>query len=175
MIPPFDRVYGGVPRFAAEAPWSRRLALRLLRRVAAAREIDRFGTPPRVADAGGGSPIVFVCADPEALVPPAAQERLVAALAAAGPGTAAMFPVSNESDLVALRRPPGFAYASLSELEAFAQEAAASPSAVSILDLRGAPGPFPVYAVRRPALADAEADTPLAELPAALARAGRGL
>ncbi|HET7451397.1 MAG TPA: class I SAM-dependent methyltransferase [Thermoanaerobaculia bacterium] len=164
-----------MPRFAAEAPWSRRLAVRLLREVPAARETDRFGTAPCVADAEGEAPIVFVCADPEALVPRAAQDRLVAALAAAGPSIAAILPVSNESELEALRRPPGFGYASLSELESYAAEAASGPRAVSVLEGGAAPIAFPVYAVRRAALANAPADLSLAALPEALAAAGRGI
>jgi SAM-dependent methyltransferase len=169
-LKPFDRIYGGIPRFAAEAPWSRRLALRLLRQVPAARETVRFGEAPTVADAAGESPIVFVCADPEALVPAAAQARLVVSLARQ-PEIAALFPVSNESETDALRRPPGFAYASLGELESAAEVAASSAGAV----LPVASASFPVYAARRDALADVPAGTPLADLPAALAAAGRRL
>jgi len=159
----FDRVYGGVPRFSAEAPWSRRLAVRLLRGVPAVRETIRFGETPTVADAAGESPIVFVCADPEALVPAAAQERMIASLDAM-PDVALMFPVSNESEADALRRPPGFAYASLSELEDFATEAARSGAVFPV-----ASASFPVYAVRREALAGIPSGTALAALPAALA------
>jgi SAM-dependent methyltransferase len=168
MTTRFDRVYGGIPRFAAEASWSRRLALRLLRRIPAATETVRFGETPTVADAAGGSPIVFVCADPEALVPAAAQERLIASLDVTH-DVSLMFPVSNESETDALRRPPGYAYASLGELEGVVAEAAR---------IGGAPFPvasasFPVYAVRRDALASVPAGTPLADLPAALTAAGR--
>lgn len=162
-----DRVYGGIPRFAAEAPWSRRLALRLLRQVPAARESVRFGEAARVADAAGESAIVFVCADPEALVPRAAQERLVASLANAS-DVAVLFPVSNESEPAELRRPPGFAYASLSELEGVAEQAARGSSPPFPLSS----STFPVYAIRREALAGVPGDTPLADLPAALAAAG---
>ncbi len=166
----FDRIYGGIPRFAAEAPWSRRLALRLLRRVPAVRETVRFGEAPTVAHAAGESIIVFVCADPEALVPEAAQERLVGSLAAS-PDVALMFPVSNESDTPELRRPPGFAYASLSELEAFAAEMAAAGGGISSI----ATASFPVYAVRREALAGVPPGTPLADLPREVAASGRRL
>ena len=161
-----DRIYGGVPRFAAEAPWSRRLALRLLRAVPASREIIRFGEVPAVADAAGESDIVFVCADPEALVAPAAQERLLVSLAASSADL--MFPVGNESSTPELCRPPAFAYASVSELERLAEELARSPAAPVPI----ASAAFPVFAVRRAALARVPPATPLAELPGALAAAG---
>src|SRR5690242_10377172 len=116
MTPLADRLYGGVPRFAAEAPWARRAALRLLRRVPAARETVRFGVTPAVADLAGESPFVFVCADPEALVPPATQERLGRRLAGAA-AVDLVFPVSNEAGAAALRRAPRAAYPTLTELE----------------------------------------------------------
>ncbi len=103
-----DRVYGGVPRFSQEARWSKRLALRLLRAVPARLETDLFGEVPAVGAARGGSEVVFVCADPEALVPEISQRRLVRAVLERGLDL--VFPVSNESPDAALRSAPAFSY-----------------------------------------------------------------
>jgi SAM-dependent methyltransferase len=107
-----------------------------------------------------------VCADPEALVPEVAQGRLVASLAASH-DVALMLPVSNESETGLLRRPPGFAYASLSELEAAAKTTARGGEVFPVESAS-----FPVYAVRREALAGAPAGMPLADLPEAIAASG---
>lgn len=166
---PFDRLYGGVPRFAAEAPWSKRAALRLLRGVTAASETIRFGDDVRAGDAGGSSEIVFVCADPEALVPPATQERLVRRLADDG-GVDLVFPVSNEAEAAALRRAPEAAYPTPSELESVARMMAGDTPLVPAPASR-----FPVFAVRRAVLAGLSPDLPASEIPQAIAAAGRRL
>jgi hypothetical protein len=71
-----------------------------------------------VADAAGDSEFVFVCADPEALVVPAVQERLIERLAEPRSPTAdVLFPVSNEAESADLRRAPGSAYLTISDLE----------------------------------------------------------
>ena len=158
-------MYGGVPRFAAEAPWSRRIALRLLRRLPANRETVRFGTGPTVGDVAGSSALVFVCADPEALVPPSVQERLLERLA---DGTADLiFPVSNEAPTAQLRRAPSVVYLTISDLD----EVAAAMAGDSPLVPTGAE-PFPVFAVRRSVLAGVGTDQVLSDVPAAVAAAG---
>jgi 2-polyprenyl-3-methyl-5-hydroxy-6-metoxy-1,4-benzoquinol methylase len=138
----FDRVFGGVARFAAEAPWSRRLALRLLREVDAVREtvVDRA---PVVSDAHGSADLVFVCADPEALVPPATQRRLLAGLEASGLDV--LFPVSNAASDAALLRAPTFAYATPAEIAETASLMAGSGEGIAPVDGVGAP----VFAIRR--------------------------
>jgi len=164
----FDRVYGGVARFFAEAPWSRRIAHRLLRAVPAARDTDRFGTEPTVGDAAGDSEYVFVCADPEALVVPAVQERLLSRLAdPAEPAPDLIFPVSNEADSESLRRAPGAVYLTISDLEEVAADMARDA------ELRpGAGARFPVFAVRRTAIAGLAPEVPLAGIPSAVVAAG---
>ncbi len=134
----------------------------------AASEADLFGRVPAVSDVPGSSPFVFVCADPEALVPPLAQRRVLELLASGNLDLAS--PVSNEADLPELKRAPAFAYATPSGLEE-----------VAALMADHAPGPMPVegalpvFAVRRTALARVPGTLPLAELPAELARRGARL
>jgi len=162
----FDRVYGGVPRFAAEAPWSARLARRLLAGLAAETETDRFGSAARVQDAAGRAPVVFVCADPEALVPPGSQRRLVEGLAESGFDLLAA--VSNESEEEALRCAPGFSYFTASDLE----EAAAGIAAAAGGFRASRCSRSPVYAVRRSVLASLPSDLPLREVADAFSRGG---
>jgi 2-polyprenyl-3-methyl-5-hydroxy-6-metoxy-1,4-benzoquinol methylase len=166
--PAFDRVYGGIARFAAEAPWSRRIAHRLLRAVPAVRDTDLFGSEPTVGDAAGESEFLFVCADPEALVVPEVEERLVARLSEHGAGAADMvFPVSNEAESADLRRAPGTVYLTISDLEEIAAEMARDE------ELRPAAGArFPVFAVRRTSIAHLPRELPLVEVPAAVSAAG---
>jgi 2-polyprenyl-3-methyl-5-hydroxy-6-metoxy-1,4-benzoquinol methylase len=154
-----DRVYGGIPRFLPEAPWSKRLALRLLRAVPARVETVLFGEVLTVAAVRGGSDVVFVCADPEALVPEVSQRRLVEFLARGGFDL--VFPVSNESPDSALKSPPGFNYATVSDLVEVAGLMAAGgaiPSSISRAD-------FPVYAARRSFLSGFPSALSLSELP----------
>lgn len=159
-----DRVYGGVPRFAQEAQWSRRLALRLLRRVPARVETVEFGRTPTVGSAGGAADVVFVCADPEALVPEICQRRLASAIAENHADLAV--PVSNESPDPALKSAPGFDYATpsgLAEVAALVAESGAGRSAIERAD-------FPVFAIRRSLLGGMPPELPLADVP----RSARG-
>jgi len=167
-LTPFDRVYGGIPRFAAEAPWSRRIAHRVLRAVPAARDIDRFGSVPSAGDAAGDSEFLFVCADPEALVVPEVQKRLIAGVAESGTRQADLiFPVSNEAGSAEFRRAPGAVYLTISDLEEIAADMARDG------ELRPAEGAqFPVFAVRRSAIAGFPPEMSLAEVPAAVRAAG---
>ena len=138
----FDRVFGGVTRFAPEAPWSKRLALRLLREIAAEHEtvVDRV---PVVSDAHGRSDLVFVCADPEALVPPATQRRLLESLEASRLDV--LFPVSNTASHAALLRAPTFAYSTPFEIAETALLMAGSGEGIAPVEGVGAP----VFAIRR--------------------------
>lgn len=142
--------------------------MRLLRRVPAASEASVAGRAPTVADVPGAAPVVFVCADPEALVPALVQRRLLSLLAGGGFDLAT--PVSNESEIGELRRPPAWAYATPSGLEEVASVFARSeapPFSVS--------GALPVFAVRRSILTGLAPGLPLADLPAALLLRGARL
>ena len=123
---------------------------------------------PRVGEAAGSADILFICADPEALVPPATQARLLGRMGEpdAG-GFDLLFPVSNESEAPALCRAPSVAYATVSELEEVAAEMAVASELVPIGAAR-----FPVFVVRRAALARVNADRMLADLPEAIASSG---
>ena len=156
-----------MPRFAAESPWSRRIALRLLRRLPAERETVRFGTEARAGDVAGTSDLVFICADPEALVPPSVQERLLARLGDSGGAADVVFPVSNEAPVAELRRAPGTVYLTISDLV----EVAGAMADDSPLAPAGAAS-FPVFVVRRAALARVPAERLLVDVPAAVAGSG---
>jgi 2-polyprenyl-3-methyl-5-hydroxy-6-metoxy-1,4-benzoquinol methylase len=124
-----------------------------------------FGREPAVRDAGGDSPAVFVCADPEALVPALAQQRLLDGLEKGGYDLVTA--VSNEAPGADLRRAPPFAYATPSGLDEVSEifaGSAAEPLPVS--------GALPVFAVRRVALEGLPPALPLAEAPAELLRRG---
>jgi len=110
---------------------------------------------------------VFVCADPEALVPPAVQERLLERLAGSAGTADLIFPVSNEAPTVELRRAPSVVYLTISDLD----EVAAAMADDSPL-VRSAGEPFPVFAVRRSLLAAVGTDRVLSDVPAAVAAAG---
>jgi len=121
-----------------------------------------------VADAAGDSEFVFVCADPEALVVPAVQERLIERLAEPGRPTAdVVFPVSNEAESADLRRAPGSAYLTISDLEEVAAELARDAAFVPVRAVG-----FPVFAVRRASIAGMASDRPLADVPAAVEASG---
>jgi 2-polyprenyl-3-methyl-5-hydroxy-6-metoxy-1,4-benzoquinol methylase len=120
-----------------------------------------------VADAAGDSEFVFVCSDPEALVVPAVQERLIARLAEPGSATDVVFPVSNEAESADLRRAPGAAYLTISDLEEVAAEMARDASLVPVRAVGS-----PVFAVRRASMSGMAADRPLAGVPAAVEAAG---
>ncbi|MGH9442147.1 MAG: class I SAM-dependent methyltransferase [Thermoanaerobaculia bacterium] len=153
-----DRVYGGVPRFRQEEQWSKRLALRLLRRVPALRETVVFGRVPAVEAARGNAEVVFVCADPEALVPEVSQRRLVAAVRDGDFDI--VVPVFNESDDPGLRAAPGIGYLTPSGLLEIAEMAAASGAGPSRIDRADSP----VFAIRRSILGRQAAEMPLSAI-----------
>src|SRR5262249_44717297 len=162
----FDLVLGGVPRFAAEAPWAWRLVRRFARELPARRIAPAPGRRPAVADAAGESPWVLVIADPEAYLAPAAARRL---LDSAAVGDAdVVLPVTNEPWCEEARAVPPFAYHTPSLLGRAAEAAAAaSPAPVPASDVRS-----PVFVVRRRALEKLPRDLPLDEVPGQLARTG---
>jgi SAM-dependent methyltransferase len=154
-----DRIYGGVPRFPPEAQWVKRLALRFLRRVPARVETVLFGEVPTVGAARGTSDVVFVCADPEALVPEIGQRRLVESVLERALDFA--FPVSNESPDPALRSAPGLGYVTPTDLVEVAELMAGGVAAPERLEKAD----FPVYAVRRSFLSRLPAKLRLDEAP----------
>ena len=159
---------GGVPRFAAEAPWAWRLVSRYLRDLPAGRRTETPGRDPAVADAFGEAPIVLVQADPEAYLLPGPGLRLVRALAAHS-GIDLVLPVSNESEDETGRAAPPFAYPTPTILE----EAAAWTEQAGEGALRPSPSPLsPVFAVRRTVLDALPRATLLRELPAEATRRG---
>jgi 2-polyprenyl-3-methyl-5-hydroxy-6-metoxy-1,4-benzoquinol methylase len=158
-----DRVYGGVPRFGAEALWSKRLALRWLRRVPAAVETIRFGESPTIACAAGSAEVVFVCADPEALVPEESQRRLVRAVLESELDIG--LPVSNEAADAPLRAAPSVGYvtpADLLEVAGLMADGAGPEADARVLVDRA---DFPVFAVRRSLLAGLAGGERLSEVP----------
>jgi 2-polyprenyl-3-methyl-5-hydroxy-6-metoxy-1,4-benzoquinol methylase len=119
-----------------------------------------------VGDAAGDSEFLFVCADPEALVVPAVQDRLLSRLSEPGVPDL-IYPVSNEADSTDLRRAPGSVYLTISDLEEVAAEMAFDR------ELRPSAGArFPVFAVRRAAIAALAANRPLTDVPSAIEGAG---
>lgn len=158
---------GGVPRFAAEAPWARRLVRRFASLLPRGERTEAWGRPPVVADARGRAPVVIVVADPEAYLVPEAARRLTAALEESGADVA--LPVSNEPWAEDARAAPPFAY----HTPALLEEAAAALGAAA-----GGPRPAldarsPVFAVRREVLARLPPALALDAVPPEAARAGR--
>jgi 2-polyprenyl-3-methyl-5-hydroxy-6-metoxy-1,4-benzoquinol methylase len=153
-------VAGGVPRFAAEAPWAWRLLSRYLRELPARRRTETPGREPFVSDAAGEAPFVLVQADPEAYMLPSVGLRLVAALAA-DPALALVLPVSNEPENEQARRAPPFAYLTptlLAEaVAALAREGGALVPALAAVSS--------VYAIRREALRPLPPELPLRRAP----------
>jgi 2-polyprenyl-3-methyl-5-hydroxy-6-metoxy-1,4-benzoquinol methylase len=158
-------VIGGVPRFAAEAPWAWRLVRRYASLLPAQARTEARGRRPTVSDAAGRAPAVLVVADPEAYLVPVAARLLVAALAEAD----VALPVSNEPWCEEGRTAPPFAYHTPSLLEEAAAAVAASrPPARPARAARGA-----VFAARRDVLELLPRDLALDELPLEAARQGR--
>lgn len=155
----FDLVLGGVPRFAAEAPWAARLVDRYARRLPVLQKTDVRGRRPTVSDARGEAPLVLVQADPEAYLLPEAAGRLVGALETGSGGL--VLPVSNEPWSEEARLAPPFAYhtpALLEEAVRFMAASAAPP--------RPATSPRSgVFAVRRRVLSKLPGELPLDEVP----------
>ena len=138
---------GGQPRFAAEAPWARRLMERYARLLPARARTAVWNGRPILANVGGGAPLVLVLADPEAFLAPGAALALLDGLARGASDVAV--PVTNEPWCEEARGGPPFSYHTPSQLEEGAEALA-----------RGNPAPFraaqprsPVFAARRSALA----------------------
>ena len=164
MTSPFDLVLGGIPRFAAEAPWARRLIERYARRLSPQTRTDVWARRPVVADAAGTAPHVLVHADPEAYLPPAAAVRLLQTLDRAPLAV----PVTNEPWCEEARFAPSFAYHTPSLLEeAAAQIAAAAGAARPLREPRS-----PVFAARREVLESLDRDLPLDRVPEEAGRRG---
>ncbi len=161
---PFDLVLGGVPRFAAEAPWARRLIERHARRLSPQTRTDVWSRRPIVADAAGTAPHVLIHADPEAYLPPAAAVRLLQTLDRAPLAV----PVTNEPWCEEARSAPSFAYHTPFLLEeAAAQIAAAAGAARPLREPRS-----PVFAARREVLESLDRDLPLDRVPEEAGRRG---
>ena len=163
----FDLVLGGVPRFAAEAPWAARLVDRYVRQLPIRRKTDVRGRQPAVADAPGDAACVLVVADPEAFLLPEAARRLIGAVEN---GLAPLvLPVSNEPWSEETRGAPPFAYHTPSLLEEAVRFLASSSPAP-----RPAASPRSgVFAVAREVLAGLPRDLPLEDLPERAGREGR--
>jgi hypothetical protein len=166
-MPDFDLILGGIPRFGPEGPWARRIARRFALRASARRFLEVHGRHPVVADVAGDSPLVLVWADPEAYLPPAAAQRLVATLESF-PTADLVLPVSNEAWTDDIRRAPCFAYSTPSGLVEAARLVADSASPP--FPVRSARSP--VFAVRRTSLEKLAPSLPLQEAPPAIGRAG---
>jgi len=162
----FDHILGGVPRFAAEAPWARRLIQRHARELKPRERTQIWGRRPLVADAAGQAPGVLVQADPEAYLLPLAAERLLAALDSQP--CAVVLPVTNEPWSEETRCAPPFAYHTpslLSEAVAFLAAGASPP--------RAAQAPrSPVFAAQRRVLASLPPRLPLDRVPEEAASLG---
>jgi 2-polyprenyl-3-methyl-5-hydroxy-6-metoxy-1,4-benzoquinol methylase len=160
-------VLGGVARFAAEAPWARRLLRRYAAPLPCGERTHVWSRAPVVADARGSAPAVLVIADPEAYLVGEAARALVAALEESGADVA--LPVSNEPWSQDARVAVPFAYhtPTLLEKAAAAVRASAGPPRPAA-DARS-----PVFAVRRAVLADLAPELPLETLPPEAVRLGK--
>ncbi len=168
--PPCDLVLGGVPRFAAEAPWARRLLTQYAREIPCETRSEAWGRRPAVSDAAGDAPLVLVISDPEALLLPAAAARLVAKLHPR-PELDLILPVSNEPLCEEARGGPPFPYLTPSMLEQCVRELAALSE-----EPRAASAPrSPVFLARRAALAQLPPGLPLDGVPEEAARRGRAV
>ena len=162
-----DIVLGGVPRFAAEAPWSRRLLTRYAREIPCASRTEIWGRRPAASDAAGQMPLVLVVADPEAILLPSSAARLISTLAR-HPELDVLLPVSNEPLTEEARHAPSFPYVTPSMLERCVSEIAARPD-----EPRAASQPrSPVYLARRAALAGLPPSCPLDGVPEEAGRRG---
>lgn len=116
------------------------------------------GESPTLADLAGDSPVVLVCADPEAYLPPIAARRLVAAVA--GGACDVAVPVSNEPESPAAAGAPPFVYQTPFLLE----EAAAAVAAGGALVPAAGALRSSVFAARRSALAALPRNLALADV-----------
>jgi 2-polyprenyl-3-methyl-5-hydroxy-6-metoxy-1,4-benzoquinol methylase len=162
----FDYILGGVPRFAAEAAWARRLIERQARELRPQSQTRLWGRHPLVRDAAGRAPLVLIQADPEAYLLPAAAHRLLAVLEREECPVA--LPVTNEPWSDETRCAPPFAYHTPSLLSEAVAFVAAQTRA-----LRRAEAPVAsVFAARREVLRALPADLPLEGVPREAVRLG---
>ena len=163
-FPDFDLILGGVPRFAAEAPWARRLIERYARKLSPQTRTETWGRRPVVADAAGRAPQVLIQVDPEAYLVPAAASRLLRATETAD----LTLPVTNEPWCEEARFAPPFAYHTPAMLEEAAATVAAEASAARRLRTPRSP----VFAARREILEALPRDLALERAPEEAARRG---
>ena len=165
-----DIVLGGVPRFAAEAPWAWRLVHRYAALLPSGACTQTPGRRPIVADASGQAPVVLVVADPESYLVPAAARRLLAAVQSSS-GADVAVPVSNEPWAEEARAAVPFAYHTPTLLEEAAAAVAAAAAPVRpARDPRSA-----VFAVKRELLNGLPAALALDQVPEEAARLGRSV
>jgi len=165
-ISDFDLLLGGIPRFAAEFPWARRLIRRFARDPAPRARVELWDRRPTVADVAGESPRILVVADPEAYLAPAAARSLLAVLERERCGLA--IPVTNEPWCEDARFAPPFAYhtpALLAEAAAWTADHAAPPRRISRPR-------SPVFSARREVLSALPPHLPLEEVPEEAVRRG---
>ncbi len=155
----FDLLLGGVPRFAAESPWARRLIERGARSLAPRACAQAWGRRPTAADLPGDSENVLVQADAEAYLMPAAARRLLDTLARERCDL--VIPVTNEPWCEDARYAPAFPYHTPSMLE----DAAASTALHAPPPRRLARPRSPVFAARREVLLALPADVLLENAP----------
>lgn len=166
LIPDFDLVLGGVPRFAAEAPWAWRLVKRLSRPLPCRNKTEVYGHQPTVGEAAGKAAAVLVWVDPEAYLLPSAALRLVKGLANGQKDL--ILPVTNEPWCEEARGAPAFAYhtpALLAEVVECMATGAAPPRPVR------SPR-SPVFAIRRAVLASVPSGMALDAVPEEIGRRG---
>ena len=162
----FDLVLGGIPRFAAEAPWASRLIDRYARRLPFRHKTDVRGRQPVVADARGDAACVLVQTDPEAYFLPEAVRHLLSVVE--GGIARLVLPVSNEPWSEETRSAPPFAYHTPSLLEEAVRSMAASaaPPRPALSPRSG------VFAVGREVLSGLPDDLPLDRVPERAAKMG---
>jgi 2-polyprenyl-3-methyl-5-hydroxy-6-metoxy-1,4-benzoquinol methylase len=162
----FDLLLGGVPRFAAESPWARRIVRRYARDPAPSSRVEVWDRQPTVADLPGDSPHVLVVADPEAYLTPVAARSLLATLERELVGVA--IPVTNEPWCEEARFAPPFPYHTPTLLEEAASwTAQQAPPARRIAHPRS-----PVFSARREVLRALPPELPLEDVPQEAARRG---
>ena len=165
-----DLVLGGVPRFAPEAAWARRILARYARQIPCRTRSEAWERRPLVSDAAGDAPLVLVAADPEAFLLPAAAARLIESLRGR-PEADLLLPVTNEPLFEEARAAPSHPYVTLSMLERCVREFAALPQA----PLAVSAARSPVYLARRRVFEGLPPSLPLDAVPEEAARTGRAV
>ena len=166
LIPDFDLLLGGIPRFAAESAWARRLIRRFAGDLTPRARVELWDRRPTVADMAGDCSRILVVADPEAYLTPAAARSLLAVLERERCGLA--IPVTNEPWCEEARFAPPFAYHTpglLAEAAAWTADHAAPPRRISRPR-------SPVFSARREVLSVLPPHLPLEEVPEEAARRG---